>query len=166
MASAPSTSARRPATRPSSKSRSPTDTRSTHPVMRSLLLHLASERGLAENSLHAYRRDLEDLEDHLASRGKLLTTPPAEAFRHYLQSQSKKGQSTKTVARRLAAIRVFLRYLQAEGTDTTPNLQQLERPKPERDLPKVLSRAQVNQLIGAPDPTSPLFSRDVAILEL
>src|SRR5207244_7501580 len=66
----------------------------------------------------------------------------------------------------IAAIRVFLRYLTAEGRDFTPVLQQLERPKPERDLPKVLSKAQVAQLIGAPDPKSFLFPRDVAILEL
>src|SRR4030095_16232460 len=40
------------------------------------------------------------------------------------------------------------------------------RPKQERPLPKVLSRAQLPQLIAAPDPESPLFARDVAILEL
>jgi integrase/recombinase XerD len=76
------------------------------------------------------------------------------------------GQSTKTVARRLAAIRVFLRFLAAQGFDVVGILQQLERPKPERALPKVLSRAQVNQLIAAPKPESSLFARDVAILEL
>ena len=48
----------------------------------------------------------------------------------------------------------------------TPILQQLERPKPERALPKVLSRDQVRRLISSPDPKSPLFARDVAILEL
>ena len=44
---------------PRSVPRSPTDTRSTLPELRSFLLHLASERGLADNSLHAYRRDFE-----------------------------------------------------------------------------------------------------------
>ena len=45
-------------------------------------------------------------------------------------------------------------------------LTQLERPKPEQSLPKILSRAQVSQLISAPDSKSMLFCRDVAILEL
>jgi integrase/recombinase XerD len=45
-------------------------------------------------------------------------------------------------------------------------LQMLERPKPERALPKILSRSQVNALIAAPDPAHRLFARDVAILEL
>jgi integrase/recombinase XerD len=76
------------------------------------------------------------------------------------------GQSTRTVARRLAAIRVFLRFLVANGHDMVGILAQLERPKPEQSLPKVLSKAQVNQLIGAPDPESRLYFRDVAILEL
>jgi len=129
-------------------------------------LHLATERGLATNSLHAYRRDLEDTETFFFKRGKTLKTASADDFRDYLQGQSRKGQSTKTVARRIAAIRVYLRFLQTDGIDTSPILQQLERPKPEQNLPKVLSRAQVNQLIATPDPKSPFHSRDVAILEL
>jgi integrase/recombinase XerD len=141
-------------------------TRLDSPALRGLLLHLASERGLADNSLHAYRRDLEDLERYLNRRNRVLTSASADDFRSYLQDQSRRGKSTRTIARRLAAIRVFLRHLQIEGQDVTPILQQLERPKPERSLPKVMSRDQVNELIAAPDPKSPLFARDVAILEL
>ncbi len=144
----------------------PTDTRSPLPELRAFLLHLASERGLADNSLHAYRRDLEDLDRHLAGAGKTLAAARADDYRDYLQNQTRLGQSTRTVSRRLAAIRAFLRFLTAVGHDRVAVLQQLERPKPERSLPKILSRAQVNQLIGAPDPESALFARDVAILEL
>ena len=149
-----------------SRSRSPTDTSSPRPQLRALLLHLASERGLADNSLHAYRRDLEDLDRFLTASGKSFLTTDPEDFRAYLQDQSRQGKSTRTVARRLAAIRVLLRFLASQGHDRSDVLQQLERPKPQSSLPKVLSRAQVNQLICAPDPKSSLFSRDVAILEL
>jgi integrase/recombinase XerD len=135
-------------------------------VVQAFLLHLASERGLADNSLHAYRRDLEDMHRHFESRRQTLLTAGADDFRDYLQSQTRKGQSTRTVARRLAAIRVFLRYLAGSGHPSGAILQQLERPKPEHSLPKVLSRAHVTQLISAPDPKSMLFCRDVAILEL
>ena len=154
------------ATTASSKSRSPLDTRSTLPALREFLLHLASERGLADNTLLGYRRDLEDIQDTFEKRGLSLTTADADAFRDYLQNQRRMGRSTKTVARRLAAIRVFLRYLATQGHDAVGILQQLERPKPEQSLPKILSRAQVMQLIGAPNPKSMLFARDVAILEL
>jgi integrase/recombinase XerD len=150
----------------SSRSRSPVESRSKSPALREFLLHLASERGLADNSIHAYRRDLEDLEDYLTARGRTLTDGQVEDFRSYLQNQSRHGQSTRTVARRLAAIRVFLRFLVAGGHDMVGILAQLERPKPEQSLPKVLSKAQVNQLIAAPDPKSRLYFRDVAILEL
>ncbi|MDB5290170.1 MAG: XerD [Phycisphaerales bacterium] len=150
----------------SAAAKSPTETRSTLPQVRAFLLHLASERGLADNSLHAYRRDLEDMEDHFARTGKTLVSAGPDDFRDYLQGQTRKGQATKTVSRRLAAIRVFLRFLATFGHDSAPILQQLERPKPERSLPKVLSRTQVNQLLGAPDPKSMLYTRDVAILEL
>src|SRR5262249_42507743 len=139
---------------------------SKEPALRSLLLHLASERGLAENTLHAYRRDIEDLDRYLRERRKSITRASADDYRKYLQDQTRAGQSTKTISRRIAAIRVLLRFLVTEGHDVLDILQQLERPKPERSLPKILSRAQVNQLIAAPNPESPLFSRDVAILEL
>jgi integrase/recombinase XerD len=106
------------------------------------------------------------MDDYFRQNGGSLIGASADDYRAYLQDQSRRGQSTRTVSRRLAAIRVFLRYLAALGHDTAGILQQLERPKPGRDLPKILSRAQVNQLIAAPDPESPLFARDVAILEL
>ena len=129
-------------------------------------MHLACERGLAVNSIHAYRRDLEDLDRHLAELGKNFLTATTDDFRLYLQSQTRLGKRTRTVSRRLAAIRVMLRFLGGEGQDRSHVLQQLERPKREQSLPKVLSRSQVNQLIGAPNPKSMLFDRDVAILEL
>jgi integrase/recombinase XerD len=92
------------------------------------------------------------MDDHFRRGGKTLLTAGADDFRAYLQDQSRRGKATKTVARRLAAIRVFLRFLASTGRDGSAILQQLERPKPERSLPKVLSRAHVNQLIAAPRP--------------
>jgi integrase/recombinase XerD len=149
-----------------SKSRSPGDTRIPQREIHHFLLHLAAERGLAENSLLAYRRDLEDAYDFLAQRRKNLLTARAEDFRQYLQNQTRKGRSTRTVSRRLAAIRSLLGFLAADHPHAPSILRQLERPKPEQSLPKVLSRAQVNQLISTPSPKSPLYTRDVAILEL
>jgi integrase/recombinase XerD len=149
-----------------SKSRPPRAASSHSPPLKSLLLYLAAERGLAENSLHAYRRDLEDLERFFAARQLTLQSALADDFRRYLQSLTRAGKSTKTIARRLAAIRIFLRHETIQGRDQQHILQQLERPKPERDLPRVLSKLQVAQLIASPDPHSPFFARDVAILEL
>jgi integrase/recombinase XerD len=164
--------------KPSSKSPSPPDTTTRVPHTRvppelvPFLGYLASERGLAKNTLDAYRRDLTDTINWLdAHDGKpnaaALERASADQFRQYLQSQTRKKQSTKTVSRRLAAIRVFLKYLEVMGQDKQNILQQLERPKPERDLPKILNTEQVARLIDAPDPKDVKFyHRDVAILEL
>src|SRR3954469_22184617 len=106
-----------PAMRPAP--RAPHEPRqSTSPHLRAFLLHLASERGLADNSLHAYRRDLEDMDDYFRERGTPaagLIAAGADDYRAYLQNQSRLGKSTKTVTRRLAAIRVFLRFLGSLG---------------------------------------------------
>jgi integrase/recombinase XerD len=150
----------------SSRSRSPLDTRSRSALLKQFLVHLASERGLAANTLLGYRRDLENLEDFFDERKLTFTSASADDYVAYLHGQRRVKKSTKTVARRIAAIRVFLRFLSGEGHDVDKVLQQIERPKPERSLPKVLGRAQVDALIAAPNPKSPLFARDVAILEL
>jgi len=147
-------------------SHSPLQTRANEPMVRNFLLHLAAERGLAENSINAYRRDLENLYDYFQATGKSLLKATADDYRYYLHSQSRSGKATRTVSRRLAAIRMFLRFMDSQGHPTSDIQQQLDRPKPEQSLPKILSRAQVNQLISVPNPKSSLFFRDVAILEL
>ncbi len=152
-----------------SPTRSVLQTRSPSPHVRGFLLFLASERGLADNSIHAYRRDLEDLGDFFQGLGRDVALGEPDDYRAYLQDLSRRGKSTQTVTRRLACIRVFLKYLAENGVDTPGRnrvLEQLERPKPERPLPMVLTRDQVNRLIASPDPASPLYFRDVAILEL
>ena len=106
------------------------------------------------------------MEAHLTALGRTFTSASPDQYRDYLHGQRRGGKATRTVARRIAAIRVFLRFLAGSGHRVDHILQQIERPKPERGLPKVLGRAQVDALIAAPDPKSPLFARDVAILEL
>jgi len=147
----------------------PTQTTIPLTEARQLLLYLASERGLADNSLHAYRRDLQDINEWLNLRKLDLLTAGPDDYRHYLQSQTTAGRATTTVTRRLAAMRVFLRFLGQDAKHApraTAILLQLDRPKPAKPLPKVLSKEQVNRLVSAPDPKSSFYFRDVAILEL
>ena len=121
----------------SPKVRSPLSTRINQPRLRELLIHLAAERGLAENSLHAYRRDLENLCDFLGERNRTLINAEVNDYREYLHAQSRGGKSTRTVARRLAAIRVMLRFSpENQKRKSAKILEQLDRPKPEQSLPK------------------------------
>jgi integrase/recombinase XerD len=134
--------------------------------IQSFLSHLAAERGLADNTRLAYRRDLEDASRFLAERRASLNSASPDDWNQFIQGASRRKLSTKTVARRVAAVRSFVRFLETRGRDSGDILQQLDRPKPERSLPKILSREIVNRLISAPDPESPFYRRDVAILEL
>ena len=68
-----------------------------------------SELGLADNTLHAYRRDIEDLDRYFRARSKTIIKASADDYRKYLHDQTRSGQSTKTVARRIAAMRVSAR---------------------------------------------------------
>ena len=148
------------------RARNPLLTTAVDPHVKGFLLHLASERGLSDNSINAYRRDLEDAERFLLSHRKALSSADALDWRTYLQQLRRDGRATRTVARRLACIRAFLEYLEGQGIATLKIRDQLEAPKPERPLPEVLGREQVTRLINAPDPQSPFYFRDVAILEL
>src|ERR1700712_2777491 len=104
--SRPARAAATPATSSSARTRNtsslnPLNTRSPLPQLRAFLIHLATERGLAENTIWAYRRDLEDLDDFFRDAGLSILTAEPDEFRRYLREESRAGQSTKTVARRL-----------------------------------------------------------------
>lgn len=134
------------------------------------LTYLAVERGLSDNTCEAYRRDLVDTAGFFARAGQTLDRFDAATAQAYLQQCTREGKSTRTVARRLAALRSLLKYQVAVGIRTAADagrvLDQLERPKPSRDLPKTLSRAHVEKLVSQPDRTAPLGLRDAAMLEL
>ncbi|HEY1685412.1 MAG TPA: tyrosine recombinase [Tepidisphaeraceae bacterium] len=132
--------------------------------IRTFLAYLATECGLAKNSLFAYRRDMESLATYFSARSVELSEAAPEDFQSFLRDQTRLGKSTRTLARRLATIKHFLKF--QNRPDLQQILSQLDRPKPESSLPHVLSIAQVQCLISAPDPKDRLFFRDVAILEL
>lgn len=136
------------------------------PSIGGFLAYLAVERGLARNTLAAYRRDLTDLAGELEQKGIPFDPPSADVLQEYLRGQSRLKKTATTVTRRLAAIRSYLKYLLIHGQDTSAVLDNLERPKPERPIPKILSRAQVETLLKGQDPTSKFYYRDVAIIEL
>ena len=108
---------------------------------------LAAERGVAANTLAAYRRDLSDFAAALAGRGGSLTTASNEQVRAYLQTLSRRGLVAASVARRLSAIRQLFRFLSAEGIRADNPTRALEAPKRGRPLPKVLSMGDVDRLL-------------------
>jgi integrase/recombinase XerD len=108
---------------------------------------LASERGAAANTLDAYRRDLEDYADYLASIGARPETADAPLLRGFLESISERGLSPASGARRLSAVRQFHKFLYGEGYAAQDPTASLSGPRKSRPLPKTLSIDQVDRLI-------------------
>ena len=120
------------------------------------------EAGLSRNTLSAYRSDLEGF-------AAWLKAPPAQATRAQLQGYLAEGVSRgarpRTAARLLSSLRRFYHYLLREGLITEDPTATLEAPKLGRPLPKSLSEEQVELLLNAPEPETPLGLRDRAMLE-
>lgn len=129
--------------------------------------YLGVERGLALNTLESYGRDLKQYSQYLgndeAERFDRVSRNSIVAYLRHLQRQ---GKATATIARRLAALKAFYQFLVRENyldKDPTANL---ESPKLEKRLPKVLTIKEVEQLLRQPQPTTPTGMRDKAMLEL
>ncbi|HXF86802.1 MAG TPA: site-specific tyrosine recombinase XerD [Xanthobacteraceae bacterium] len=113
-----------------------------------LLDMLAAERGASKNTLAAYARDLADLSGELAAVGKSIARASGDDLRGYLARLTKRGFKAASIARRLAAIRQLYRFLYGEGYRSDDPAAAIEGPKRGRSLPKILTIAQVDDLLG------------------
>jgi integrase/recombinase XerD len=127
---------------------------------------LAGERGLAKNTVDAYRRDLARLVADLEKSGEDIRTAKAPALQQHLRDLRKKGLSPRTIRRAVAAIRGFYGYLIQERLRADDPGVHLVSPKTLATLPKVLSETDVDALLEAPNFAAPLGLRDRAMLEL
>ncbi len=128
---------------------------------------LSFERGLSARSVEAYQGDVERLVDWLRLRG--LEEPDAIThgdLRDYVFHLKDAGRAASSIRRALSSIRTYFTFLLEEGGIHTDPTELLESPRSWRTLPTVLSAAEVERLLEAPDPGSPTFWRDRAILEL
>ena len=130
----------------------------------SFLNHLQIERGLAANSIAAYRRDLEKFGVFLAGRALHAVTPEViSAFEISLRNAK---LSVATVNRAVSTLRSFFKHLQQEHGFADPTLE-IATSKSVRRLPKALAVAQILAMIDAAFKASdPLTLRDQAMLEL
>jgi integrase/recombinase XerD len=128
------------------------------------LTHLAAERGLARNSLAAYRRDLEALGRQIKGRG--LVSVGQDDLLLALRRMRTAGRSPRSVARWLVAVRGFYSWTAQEGTIAENPAARLEPPKMWKTLPRVLDGSDVERLLEAPDRADPRGARDAAMLEV
>ncbi len=110
---------------------------------------MAAERAAAANTLTAYGRDLADAQTRLAAAGRDLASATAEDVESYFSGLGARGLSAATAARRRAAIRQFYRFVLIEGWRPDDPSRRLHAPRQGRPLPKVLTREEMERLIGA-----------------
>ncbi len=138
----------------------------TDPVIARYLDAQWMEKGLSENSLAAYRRDLEACDRWCRGRGISLIQLQRADLQDYLASLHGKGRSPRSAARALSCLRGFYRYLLRSGEVSDDPTLDLDSPRLGRPLPKSLSEAQVEALLAAPDLDDVLGFRDRCMLEL
>ena len=128
---------------------------------------LWAEKGVSDNTLAAYRRDLVQLSSYLMEQGLAnLDAARPEHLMSYLARRFNQGYSARSTARQLSCLRGYYRQAQREGRIQTDPSRRIANPKPGRPLPKSLTEEEVEALLAAPDLTSPLGCRDRCMLEL
>lgn len=116
-------------------------------LIESFLEMLGAERGAAQNTLDAYRRDLEDFAAFVGRKGSSLAAVRPDEISAYLKSLSESGLAASSRARRISALRQLYKFLAAEEiVDSDPALG-FAGPRKERTLPKTLSVAEVERLL-------------------
>jgi integrase/recombinase XerC len=134
------------------------------------LAHLAGERRAATLTVATYRRDLQALHHHLRERGLPLDAAALDRriLRGFLATVCD-GREAATVARKLAAVRAFYRFLVRQGRCQDNPAAALKLPKVRRPLPKVVAVDDVSEMLEMPsaeEGSAPATLRDRAILEL
>ena len=139
----------------------------TPPEVERFIDSLWMERGLSDNTLAAYRRDLSLFAAWLVDQQNtsVVSADPGH-IQSFLGFKLGQGASPRSSARFLSALRSFYRWAVREGLVAEDPTLRIESPRQGRPLPKSLSEADVERLLDAPDLDQPIEFRDRTMLEL
>ena len=138
-----------------------------HPEIERYIDAMWMEKGLSDNTLSSYRRDLRQFHEWLAKfHGKTIIAADRADLKHYLGARLEQGRSARSTARFLSCVRGFYHYLLRESRITVDPTLDVDSPRLGRPLPKSLSEAEVDKLLEAPDLEIALEFRDRTMLEL
>ncbi|WP_374237612.1 site-specific tyrosine recombinase XerD [Pseudoalteromonas sp. 2CM39R] len=122
------------------------------------------EQGVSENTLAAYRSDLEKFCQFL--KDKDLLAVRSDDIEAYLAYRVDLGLKSRSTARSISALKRFYQYFVREKAIADSPMVNIAQPKAGQSLPKTLSEAEVEALLAAPDIEDPMGLRDKAMLEL
>jgi integrase/recombinase XerD len=128
--------------------------------------HLRVERRLADHTLESYARDLSALSAYAAGAGRPVEALDRQALEAFVREQRGRGLSPRSVARLVAAVRGFFRFLVLDRRLAANPADDLRPPRAWPALPTFLSIEDVDTLIARPDVNTPLGLRDRAMIEL
>lgn len=127
--------------------------------------YLRSECGMANNTVMAYRKDVQRFADWLSRLRKIpVQNVDLGELQAYLKDLHAASYAASSIARHLVSIKMFFRFLVLEGMLRDSAAELLNSPKLWQHLPKVLSPEKVDQLLMAPGETDSFPLRDRAIL--
>jgi len=133
--------------------------------------YLSAERGFSENTVRSYRSDLVDLLRYAEEMGATTAKEvDLELLRGWLYRASTAGLAKSTLARRSATARGLTSWLARTGDTPADAAARLRAPRPDRHLPRVLTREQMDRLLAGLASRAatgdPLAARDLAMVEL
>lgn len=143
--------------------------RTNHADINEFLDYLGIERNMSEHTVRNYGVDLAQFYGHLAEAGQSRDFPEKVThvmIRSFMAELSEKGVSRQTIARKIAALRSFYKYLQRKGRVSGNPARVVNTPKLEKKIPAFLTVTMIERLLAAPESGSFIGSRDKAILEL
>lgn len=136
-------------------------------LLQDFLSYIASEKGLAQNSIEAYGRDGRAFFAFIKKKEvERIEAVSEEHIISFLADLKNTGYAASSICRALITIKVFFRFLKREGYVAVDIAHYLETPKLWQLIPTVLSAGEVDRLLSQPDPTTLIGSRDRAVLEL
>ena len=135
-------------------------------IIESFLDALWSERGLSQNTLSAYGRDLKALAEWQNKNTSCLLDASHADILTFITIKIKQGSKSRSVARSISTFRRFFRYQLRERVISEDPTALIELPKLSKSLPNSLSESNVDALLDAPDLQDPIGVRDKAMLEL
>ena len=136
-------------------------------ILEEYLSYLSVERGLSNNTLAAYRRDLSHFLSYLEKlEYKSLMEIDKYCLHDYMQKLKNAQLTPSSRARKSAALKSFFKYLYLEKILPHNLAEDIETPKKEKSLPKYLTLEEVDRLLAAPKTNSIIGCRDKAMLEL
>lgn len=130
--------------------------------------YLDAERNYSEYTVLNYINDIKEFKDFLSSNefGYLVSVNKSNIARYYISYLSEKNYKKKSIARKISSLRTFYRYLERQGTVDDNIFENIETPKLDKPLPKVLYFNEIAAIYESIDQSTALGMRDMAILEI